>query len=102
MKLKVRKAFKAEIDLWRKIAMFPSDFIFGESVARPLCKEVKKCQNCPVKDFTGVPLCIDTPLWEWKMQAIEAAKMPLPENLLKVGNMAVEMRAFLSTVYKHS
>ena len=102
MKSKVKKAFKAEISLWREIAMFPSDFIFDESVARPLCKEVKKCQNCPVKDFTGVPLCIDTPLWEWKMQAIEAAKMPLPENLLNVGNMAVEMRAFLSTVYKRS
>lgn len=102
MKRKVKKAFKAEIELWRKIVMFPSDFIFDESVARPLCKEVKKCQNCPVKDFTGVPLCIDTPLWEWKMQAIEAAKMPLPENLLKVGNFAAEMRAFLSNIYKHN
>ena len=102
MELKVREAFRAEIDLWGDIGTFPATYVFGESVARPLCKEVKKCQNCPVMDFTGVPLCIDTPLWEWKMQAIEAAKMPLPENLLKVGDLAVEMRAFLATVYKHS
>ena len=102
MKSKVKKAFKAEISLWREITMFPSAFVFGESVARPLCKEVKKCQNCPVKDFTGVPLCIDTPLWEWKMQAIAAIKLPLPENLLKAGEFAKEMMAFLSTVYKRS
>lgn len=102
MKLKVRKAFRAEIDLWWDIGTFPATYVFGEPMVRPLCEQVKKCQNCPVKNFTGVPLCIDTPLWEWKMQAIEAAKMPLPENLLKVGEFAKEMMAFLSTVYKRS
>lgn len=102
MKRSTKKAFQEEIELWRGIANAPAECILGEVAVRPLCNEVKKCQNCPVKEFTGLEFCLNTPLWEWKMHAIKASMRPLPENLIKVKDLAEEMQLFLATVYKHS
>ena len=102
MKRNVKKALQAEVDLWRDIGTFPATYVLGDPVVRPLCNEVKKCQNCPVKAFTGESFCVNTPLWEWKMRALQASRQPLPENLLKVADSAGKMMAFLAAIYKHS